>query len=130
MATDYWITGRDDMQSYSCDDGEPFTNIYSTTKTRPTVEGPLPVVIGRAVGADNKKHAKMMAAAPALLERCRAHVAMSRCLCDELRASRGAGVTCDCCKTKAAIKEAEYQSVAVGPCPIHHWKRYTVGSPT
>lgn len=70
---DHWKTGRDDMQSYDGLTGEPFTNIYHATETdgvhKPTGE-PLPKVIGRAVGPDNKRVARMFAASPDMLSAC------------------------------------------------------------
>ena len=66
---DIWKTGRDDMQSYDGLTGEPFTNIYHATETdgiHPRTGETLPKVMGRAVGPDNKRTAKLFAAAPVL----------------------------------------------------------------
>lgn len=58
------------MQSYDGLTGEPFTNIYhdilSDGKHHLTGER-LPLVIGRAVGGNNKANARLIAAAPDLL---------------------------------------------------------------
>lgn len=66
---DLWKTGRDDMQSYDGLTGEPFTNIYHATEpdgVHHVTGEPLPRVMGRAVGPENKRTAKMFAAAPLL----------------------------------------------------------------
>ena len=64
-----WKTGREDMESYDGATGISFTNIYHATLKDGTYMGmPLPVVIGRAEGDNNKANAKLMAAAPDLLE--------------------------------------------------------------
>lgn len=54
-------TGRPDMQSYDGGTGEPFTNIYHATLTDGVHLGqPLPLVIGRTEGANNKANAEFL----------------------------------------------------------------------
>lgn len=68
-----WKTGREDMQSYTGDGEIPFTNIYHATETDGFHLGhSLPLTIGRAEGNNNKANARLIAAAPDLLEACKA----------------------------------------------------------
>ena len=55
--------GRSDMQSYHGLTGEPFTNVYHDTISDRTCDGiPLPMVICKAVGAQNKEIAARIVA--------------------------------------------------------------------
>lgn len=66
-----WKTGREDMQSFD-GNGEPFTNIYHATEKDGTHLGEaLPLTIAKVFGSyklDDKANARLIAAAPDLLE--------------------------------------------------------------
>lgn len=64
-----WKTGREDMQSFDGATGEAFTNIYHSTKSdgrHHVTKEPLPLVIGRAEGDNNKANARLIAASPSM----------------------------------------------------------------
>ncbi len=69
-----WRTGREDMQSYDANTGEPFTNVYVTDPRGGVHLGhSLPYTVARVFGdkdGESKANARLVAAAPELLTAC------------------------------------------------------------
>lgn len=103
-----WKTGREDMQSYDGATGAPFTNIYHKTITgRLHLGNPLPLVIGKAVGENNKANAAFIVKACNLHEELVEHLRIMYSLCRLKYGNLDAGVWQQIQATEELIKKAE-----------------------
>ena len=63
-----WRTGREDMQSHDSDTGEPFASVYCDEGAEVHLGRYLPGVVAHTFGDACKANARLIAAAPMLLE--------------------------------------------------------------
>ena len=73
-----WRTGREDMQSYDGATGEPFASVYCDDERAEMHLGEkLPYDIARTFGDECKANARLIAAAPELLESLKEFVGLA-----------------------------------------------------
>lgn len=99
-----WRTGREDMQSYDAHTGEPFASIYCDDGKGTFHLGEhLPSVVAYVFGDDCKARARLIAAAPDLLEAC---LGLMRDIIDDKFSGDFEEDTIAMIKTYAAINKA------------------------